>query len=66
MPTITQPTRGSRNGAKAKEAPASGSNQRSQSTGGEVLPNMVLPNGNAKFITMNLPQEPRKLPTNIK
>lgn len=66
MPTITQPTRGSRNGAKASEAPASGDNQRSQSTGGNTSPNMTLPNGNAKFISMNLPQEPRKLPTNIK
>jgi hypothetical protein len=66
MPTITQPTRGSRNGAVAKEAPASGANQRSQSTGGQVLPNTPLPNGNAKFISMNLPQEPRKNPTNIK
>lgn len=66
MPTITQPTRGSRKGATAKEAPASGSNQRSQGTGGNTSPNMPLPEGNAKVISMGLPMEPRKLPTNIR
>jgi hypothetical protein len=66
MPKMTQPTRGSRNGATAKEAPASGDNQRSQSTGGNTSPNMALPAGNAKVISMGLPMEPRKNPSNIR